>query len=712
MRKILPGLAGARQVTAAMACLLALACSLAYAHNPHDPVLALGVSPNYANDHTVYVSTFAELDWGYKDIFRSSDGGATWTKLPKGLDNHNRVIAIRLSPGFPADGTVYAATSGDGVYASTDRGDSWQAINTGLTNKTIRELKIAGSPNGTYTLFAAPTAGGLFRRTSTQTAWTLVLSASIKLQVITPSPDFTTDGTVLAADTAGNLRISTDGGLSWTARGKPAAAVIYDMAIAPGGAKEIFLGTSRRGIFYSANSGTSFTNIVANLPAEAVNNVAVSPNYPLDHTVFCTTLTHSVYKSTNAGAGWTLTPTGAEITGQATPITEFSELQVSNTYASDGAVFLSAFDGLFVSSNAGTIWAQHQTRVGLVTDLAFSTNYAADQRVMASNYAEGGLYSSADSGTSWTRVWDGWPLLKNKLGKTLSSHALEFVQNHSGPPMAVATKNFSAIGFTSDFGAIWNVKAIPNMLNANQTVSTVYPNVMSVSPQFDQDQEIYLGTRLHGVLHSSDAGASWVAAKDVPKSQEFMASAISPDYANDGTAMLVSGDCRVWRTADKGSTWSQVGATVIKARSGNQCLPSVAFSPNVALDHLVLVGINNGLYESTDGGATWQSVNDPTLGPAIIIQQVEFSPGFATDNQLFVEVRAHGLYRVTMSASGAVLSSVNLGGTLLDQNVQFAVFRLSPSFSQDATILGASLRDVYRSTDGGVTWTVVGSPRT
>jgi hypothetical protein len=65
-----------------------------------------------------------------------------------------------------------------------------------------------------------------------------------------------------------------------------------------------------------------------------------------------------------------------------------------------------------------------------------------------------------------------------------------------------------------------------------------------------------------------------------------------------------------------------------------------------------------------------------------------------------------------MSAAGAVTSTLNIGQTLLDQNVQFEVFHLSPAFSQDATILGASERDVYRSTNGGMTWARVGSPRT
>ena len=694
---------------AVVAWLLALGTSVASAHNPHDPVLALGVSPDYANDNTLYVSTFAEWNWGYKDILRSTDGGTTWTKLPKGLDNRSPISAIRVSPSFAIDGTVYAATHGDGVYASSNRGNSWQLINTGLTGKDIGELKIAGSPYGGHTLFAAPTTGGLFRHASNEGAWTQVLSTSIKLTVVTPSPDFASDLTVLAADDAGNLRISTDGGNSWVEHGKPAAAVIYDMAIASGGAEVMFLATSRRGIFYSANSGASFSNIVANLPAEAINNVAVSPNYNKDHTVFCTTPTHSVYKSTNAGVSWTLMPTGAVITGQAnpTPLAEFSELQTSNTYATDGAVFLSAFDGLFVSSNAGTVWKQRQTRVGLVTGLAFSTSFSTDRRVMASNYAEGGLYSSADRAANWTRVWDGW----FHPGNSLSSFAIDFVRNHTGPPMAVATKNFSQIGFTSDYGSTWRVVAIPDMPDASHALRPVYPNVMSVSPQFDKDREIYLGSRRQGVLHSVNGGTSWVASPEVPTTQEIMATAISPDYAHDHIAMAVTGDGQVWRTTNNGGHWSRVGTTTIKTHSG-QRVPSLAFSPNVAVDHLVLVGTNSGVYVSTDEGATWKGVNDASIGSPSIIQQVEFSPGFAADHQLFVNVRAHGLYRVAMSASGAVNSSVDIGGTLLDRNIQFTVFHLSPTFSQDSTILGATGRDVYRSTDGGTTWTLVGSPRT
>src|SRR6478672_6103129 len=119
MRLRVLGKSAAHDLLALLACLLTLVPSASYAHNPHDPVLALGVSPDYANDKTLYLSTFAEWNWGYKDILRSTDGGATWIKLPKGLDNRTRIIAVRVSPSFALDNTVYAGTGGDGVYAST-----------------------------------------------------------------------------------------------------------------------------------------------------------------------------------------------------------------------------------------------------------------------------------------------------------------------------------------------------------------------------------------------------------------------------------------------------------------------------------------------------------------------------------------------------------------------------------------------------------------
>lgn len=693
--------------SAACAVMVTLVSVNAFAHNPHDPILAFAASPDVANDQTLFVATFPELNWSYKDILRSTDGGVSWTKLPNGMDNRFDFSAIRLSPSFSDDHTVYAATRGDGIYQSLDGGNSWRLFNTGLGNLNITDVRIGGSKHTDYRLYASRGAGGLYRRASTQTSWSSVLSATIKVSALATSPDFTQDATVMTADTTGRLRISRDAGTTWTDLGNPASAMVNEIAIAPGLANEIFLATSRSGIFYSADAGATFTNKIDGLPEEAISNIAVSPSYVVDHTVFCTTATYAVYKSIDSGNSWTLYPSGAAITGQASVGKEYVDLQVSDAYATDGTVFLGAADGLFRSTTAGETWSQVQTRTLLTTGLALSPAFSVDQHVIASNYAGGGLYASHDSGATWTRAVNGW---EYPFTAPHSFFDVDFVPNHVGVPMAVAVQNYSAIGFTSDFGASWNVKRIPDLLDVAE--GWVYPTVIGMSPAFDTDKVIYLGTRKHGIIQSLDGAQTWRTKRGVPTTVLITSVAVSPNYAKDRTAFTATLGGQVWRTINGGDSWSRVGATSILSRAGTNFnkFTWVAVSPHFATDKLVLVGTNKGVYRSVNRGGIWKPIGKSEIGPQTTIRQIEFSPNFGQDRTVFVNVRGKGLYRVTLDAAGIVTSLQNIGLSLLANNVEFTEFRLSPNFVQDATLLGASEGTVYRSSDGGLTWAVAGHP--
>ncbi len=107
--------------------------------------------------------------------------------------------------------------------------------------------------------------------------------------------------------------------------------------------------------------------------------------------------------------------------------------------------------------------------------------------------------------------------------------------------MAGANANHSQIGFTSNFGASWSVLPVPKLRHLpGQLPTAVYHNIMIVSPQFDTDREIYLGTRTHGVIQSRDAGVSWRMNWGLPTTQLVISMATSPDYANDDTAMAAT----------------------------------------------------------------------------------------------------------------------------------------------------------------------------
>jgi photosystem II stability/assembly factor-like uncharacterized protein len=63
-------------------------------------------------------------------VFKSTDGGETWTAVMNGLDPGQEYFAILVDPNDPQ--VLYLETQHEGVLRSEDRGASWSPINEGL----------------------------------------------------------------------------------------------------------------------------------------------------------------------------------------------------------------------------------------------------------------------------------------------------------------------------------------------------------------------------------------------------------------------------------------------------------------------------------------------------------------------------------------------------------------------------------------------------
>lgn len=90
-------------------------------------------------------------------LMRSEDGGATWTRATVGL-GAGAVTWIAIDQANPA--IVYAAQHGSGVFRSTDRGQSWAALDEGLRDDAARQVVL--SPHVPGALYAG-TDSGLWR---------------------------------------------------------------------------------------------------------------------------------------------------------------------------------------------------------------------------------------------------------------------------------------------------------------------------------------------------------------------------------------------------------------------------------------------------------------------------------------------------------------------------------------------------------------------
>ena len=221
-------------------------------------------------------------------VFRTTDNGENWTTVNSGLTDlrvHSLVV----------NGTsLFAGTLG-GVFLSTDNGTSWTAVNSGLTNLNIYPLAVSG-----MNLFAGTSSSGVFLSTDNGTSWTAVNSGLTNLEVNA----LAVNETNIFAGTNGGVFLSTDNGTSWTAANSGLTNLLTDCFAVNG--TNLFVGTYGGGVFLSTDNGTSWTAINSGL-----SNLNLLSLFAVDGTnILAGTDGDGVFLSTDNGSSWTAINSG------------------------------------------------------------------------------------------------------------------------------------------------------------------------------------------------------------------------------------------------------------------------------------------------------------------------------------------------------------------------------------------------------------------
>lgn len=143
------------------------------------------------------------------EIFITNDGGATWSVSWEGLPPPHAypfANALEIAPSDPS--IVYFATA-DGLFKSMDGGHTWEARIIEGAGKTISTLAV--DPSDADIVYAGSSRNGLWRSTDGGTNWSPVGPASARTMAIHPR-----NGQKLLV--AGNHRVyaSNDGGATWS----------------------------------------------------------------------------------------------------------------------------------------------------------------------------------------------------------------------------------------------------------------------------------------------------------------------------------------------------------------------------------------------------------------------------------------------------------------------------------------------------------------
>jgi photosystem II stability/assembly factor-like uncharacterized protein len=204
-------------------------------------VNALALSPGYASDHTIFAGT----NYG---VFKSIDGGVSWSAVNTGLTGFG-IDALALSPGYASDHTIFAGnyysavTHEGGIFKSTDGGASWSAVNSGFTfGQGVQALALSPGYASDHTIFAA--AGWVIKSSDGGASWSAT-GLTYGVDVLVLSPGYVNDHTLFAGDwcSQGVLR-SIDGGISWSAMNEGLGNLcIGSLALTPSSPRTLFAGT-------------------------------------------------------------------------------------------------------------------------------------------------------------------------------------------------------------------------------------------------------------------------------------------------------------------------------------------------------------------------------------------------------------------------------------------------------------------------------------
>ncbi len=474
---------------------------------------------------------------------------------------------------------------------------------------------------------------------------------------------------VLAWQGPRRLYRSTDDGTTWSSADAALGEDLVVLGFDPSNANALYAGTADGKVFKTTDGTASWSQVGAGLAGDEIRSIEVDPVTP--STVYLGTGGNGIYKSTDGGASFTGINNGASMTWVEDILVDPSNPLI--VYAADNGD--PDGKGIFKSTDGGASW----TKLSPVLEFGgwTQTLLAFDPTDSAILYAVswGEMFKSTDSGATWSSV-----VLDMSVQTTV------VIVDPATPSTVYAGTSGEGVWKSTDGGATWNASNL-GMQARN------FPGSRAHSLHFDVNTAdlIYTGGQIGG-FRSTDNGASW--------SRMNLNTQISTlvTYPGD-TGGVWAFDNQLWRSIDSGVTWTD-------GSNGAFCCfndGDVALHPS---DPLTLyVGTGNpwhihpeGVYKTTDGGTTWNLVNNGLPSPERIYT-LAVDPN---DGNVVYASMIYGPSGIFKTTDGGA-NWFQLGGGLPDP-IGVTQIVVSPGDS-NLIYLAAEGDGIYRSTDAGSNWT-------
>jgi photosystem II stability/assembly factor-like uncharacterized protein len=581
-----------------------------------------------ANTNTVYVCATGKLwsDGDQRGVYRTTDGGKTWTKVLKGANASTGCSMISMDSRSPQ--TLYAgmwdfrrqgwtfrsggdgpnAFSGSGFFKSTDGGTTWTELNEtnakGLPPKPWGRIAMTvapSKPNVVYAFIeAAIPKDGLYRSDDGGKTWV----ALDRSQNMIWRPFYYANLIVDPKDEnkiykpAGSLIASNDGGKSFSNISGGAHGDFHDVWIDPDNTDHLITGDDG-GLWYSYDGGNRWWK-AENLPVSQFYHVSVDMDMP-----------YHVYGGLQDNSSWV---------GDSQYPGGITNSRWENMYGGDGF-------WMFVDpSNLDYIYAESQ----------------------------GGYIGRVNRKTLEARSIQ--PLPQYKEGK------LRFNWNtpiHISPTQNGTIYLGSQFLFRSrDHGQTWE-RISPDLttndpekqkqeqsggITVDNSSAEMHTTIYSIAESPKNPNLIWVGTDDGNLQITRNGGKTWtnVVSNINGLPRNAWVSSIDAGHFDEGTAYVtfdlhMFGDLRpfIYKTNDFGKTWT----SVVPASSHMRGYAHVVKEDLVNRD-LLFVGTEFGLWVSLDGGKQWAQYKGGDL-PSVAVRDLAIHP---RDHDLVIATHGRGIW--------------------------------------------------------------------
>ncbi len=316
-----------------------------------------------------------------------------------------------------------------------------------------------------------------------------------------------------------------------------------------------------------------------------------------------------------------------------------------------------------------------------------------------------GVYKTTDYGNSWFPITNGYDIRTQTIATTR-------IKNKNNTLYTASYGPHRGVWKTEDGGTTWT-----HVLNESdardfpysQASMNIRYHALSVDPYnhshviVGDDVNLYVTfdggeTWLSGGGITRDGGQTWTGSNFSGMCGNFIAF----DWNNKNHMLLGGSDGALWQTNDHGQTFERPVTDTL----GPNDDPGEVFTdfidgaispqnPNT----IYLIGdiggdsredYNGPLFRSTDGGDTWQLINE---GP---FNSIAIKP----DNES----------TILAAGKGEIFRSTDGGFSFLNVTGDIGALRISTDPANSSVMYATSTQGVYKTTDGGKTWENIGGP--